>query len=55
LSRCVTTYTYNETNDLTSVTDALERTITYVWENGNLVRIERPDGTAFTYTYDEHG
>jgi len=52
---CMTTYTYNDTNDRTSMTDALDRTTTYVWENGNLVRVERPDGTAFVYTYDGHG
>jgi len=49
------TYTYNATNDLTSVTDALSRTTVFVWENGNLVRVERADGTDFTFAYDERG
>jgi RHS repeat-associated protein len=48
-------YTYNETNDRTSVTDALGRKTTYTWESGNLVRVVRPDGTAFVYTYDSSG
>jgi len=48
-------YTYSEDNDLTSVTDALERTTTYVWEDGNLVRVEYPDETFGIYTYDGYG
>ncbi len=48
-------YTYNEENDLTSATDALNRTTALVWENGNLIRVEHPDGTAASYTYDGYG
>ncbi len=57
----VTTYTYNDTNDLTSLTDlggpgGTSRTTTFIYDAaGNLIRIDRPDGTTIQSTYDDKG
>ncbi|MFK4269394.1 putative T7SS-secreted protein [Streptomyces milbemycinicus] len=39
-----------------SVTDPLGHTTRYAYDDtGNLIRVDRPDGTAATATYNEHG
>lgn len=55
------TYTYNATNDLTSVTDSggldgASRTTTYDHDSrGNLIAVHFPDNTKVTMTYDSKG
>lgn len=54
-------YTYNAANDLTSTTDpggpgGAPRTTTFAYDGeGNLVRVERPDGTTIQMAYDTYG
>ena len=55
LGGATTTYTYTDTNDLSSVTNALGATTHYIWDNGKLVRIEFPDGSSNTFTYNQYG
>lgn len=50
-----TAYTYNAENDLTSVVDAKGRLTQFEYENGNLVRIVRPDAVSILATFDGAG
>lgn len=56
----LTAYTYNDANDLTGLTDrggpgGSQRTTGFFYDAGNLVRIDRPDGTAIKASYNDKG
>ncbi len=46
------TIAYNAAGQLTTVTDNLGRTLTFVWTGGLLTRIQAPGGINIDYTYE---
>ena len=50
-----TKMTYDEMNNLTSVTDPKENKTTYTYDNGNLTGISAPEGVTSSITYYTNG
>ena len=49
------TLNYNSSNQLLSVTDSYNRTLTFTYENGLLQNVTTPDGLVLTYSYNSSG
>lgn len=49
------TYAYNGSNQLSSVTHASGRAITFTWSNSKVVAITAPNGQAYGYGYNAAG
>src|SRR5262249_43824683 len=49
------TLTYNDSNQLLSVTDSFNRTLSFTYQSGLLRTVTTPDGLVLTYSYDVSG
>ena len=49
------TLSYNAANQLTSVTDTYQRTLSFTYQGGLLQTVTTPDGLVLTYGYDTGG